>query len=261
VTIEDKFETLSWAYNSSMLIRITLAGCLSAALSLMSHAQTMAYSPMGGIVTNASHPQLSSDIQSQLPKAAVAQLDIHSHMNSAGEEVIVYSLDEHDMDCHIAVFRDGKLVNDFSLHSFADPNNHIEQKFMEYQFFSYLEVPAPSSTADIFSFHNYGDGAGTVLVVLAPDASRYKVALFHQDSHSQIRYFSASLTAELWDGDDYSCVWCPAHFMVSKLAWKNGTLVVVSKFTKKGTFSPYPMSDQPIRLIQRKSPPSATVKH
>ena len=99
-----------------MLIRITLAGCLSAALSLMSHAQTMAYSPMGGIVTNASHPQLSSDIQSQLPKAAVAQLDIHSHMNSAGEEVIVYSLDEHDMDCHIAVFRDGKLEPVMNLH-------------------------------------------------------------------------------------------------------------------------------------------------
>jgi hypothetical protein len=223
------------------------------ALSSICRAQTLAYSPMGAIVVPGKSPYISRNLQSQLPKNAIARFEKKTHMNASGEDVVVYSLDENAMKSHMAIFRDDKLAKDFSLEDMADPKDPDGKEYMGYYvFFSFLEVPSPSSMVDVFSFHNYGDGAGTVLVAITSDGEKYKAAFFYEGSQSQIRLSPKAQTAELWtsvgDGD---CVWCEQSFDVSKLQWKDGKLVTISKFTTRHKYSPSPMSNQPIRLIRK----------
>ena len=244
-----------------MFLRSASIGLLLLSLSLGSNAQTLEYSPMGAVIKPGEHPHLPLSIQSQLPKDAVPQLDAKTHMNVSGEEVVVYSLEEHDMDSHIAVFREGKLSNDFSLTALTNPKDPVEIDD-HYVFFSFLEVPTQSSTADVFSFHNYGDGAGTVLVVIAPSGEKYEVAFSFGGQQSQLKYSAKTYTAELWDATgEGDCVWCEQPYDVSRMQWKYGKLVTVSKFRSRHKLAPSPMSDRPILLIKPRSSHGASVQH
>jgi hypothetical protein len=244
-----------------MFHRSSSIGLFILSLSLGSIAQTLEYSPLGAAVKPGEHPHLPTSLQSQLPKDAVPQLDAKTHMNVSGEEVVVYSLEEHDMDSHIAVFREGKLSNDFSLTALSNPKDPVEIDD-RYVFFSFLEVPTQTSSAVVFSFHNYGDGAGTVLVVIAPSGEMYKVAFSFGGQQTQLKYSAKTYTAELWDASgEGGCVWCEQPYDVSRLQWKYGKLVTVSKFRARHKLAPSPMSDRPILLIKPPSPHVFSVQH
>jgi hypothetical protein len=246
------------------LSKRALAGYLMMAVSGVSVAQTMGHSPLGSFVKPGESAHLSQAIRAQLPDRAIAELDAMTSMAPGGEEVVVYSLTKQHMNPHVAVFKDSRKVNDFCVEELVngkppsenydgdDDDDDDTGVWLNYH--THLEVPSPTSHAAIFAFNNYGDGSVTVLLAIVSSGGRYKIVFLNQGDQSQLRYFSDSNSAELWDAVPGSggCVWCPENYVVTKLRWSNDKLVRGSRFTTAHTYSPYPMSDRPIVLLKQK---------
>jgi hypothetical protein len=163
-----------------------------------------------------------------------------------GEEMLVYDTgNRFEPNSHVAVMKSGQRVADFSLTKLFE-NDDVGDT---YALFSAAQFPTRQKTNGFLAaFRNIGNGVGSMFVLVAYKGGCYQVAWHHWTRQAQLRVRRDG-GLQLWEsGADGECTWCPQHYEVSTLEWKNGTVSKVGHYTTKQTLNPERISATPILM-------------
>jgi len=218
---------------------------LSIFLTSSGFGQSSSAGTMGVLISPPKELHVPSNMRSAIPAKAVVRMIQPTQLTEGGEIVAIYDVgDEYEPNAHIAVIKNHTRVADFSLVKlFGEDTGDTYALFQSAQ----LSL-SPSRNGFIAAFRNIGDGAGTLFVLITGNAGRFAVAWQKGASEAQLQVRTGGVF-QLWDADEGDdCVWCPHHYEVTNLVWKNEALTKVSKFTTKHALSPYQFSEKPIQI-------------
>lgn len=203
-------------------------------------AQQATESPLGVLITPHSEVRVSKELRAILPSKATVRLAQRTSMVAGGEEVVVYDAgDQFEVRAHVAVVRDGHRVADFSL-------TRLFRHRETYELFAATEFAgADRKNLFVTAFRNIGDGSGTIFLLLAARESHYEIAWKDHTTEGRFKLLRTG-TIQVWDAEDYECVWCPHHYDVNSFDWKDGRLAKVSHFRTEQELDPGEISEIPI---------------
>jgi len=230
------------------MLRAT-AVLLLAGFSCACSSQSSTWSPLGVLVHPAKEIKVPDEIQRTIPANAVVRWMQRTHLSNQGEISLIYDNgDEFEPKAHFAFVRNGIRVGDFRLaEALLNPGESLDDFVDSVALFQAAEIPLqPDRMGLLAAFRNIGDGSATVFALITEKKGKYSFAWSDWTTQAQFQIRPKSVF-QIWNSDDGdNCVWCTHHYEVANYAWKNETLVKLSKYSTKHALSPYQFSENPI---------------
>jgi len=199
--------------------------------------------PLGVIITPPGAVKVSKELRAALPAKAVVRILRTTELRPGGETTVVYeSGDEFDAEPHVAIVRGNHVVADFELTAlFLD-----EGVGSSYATFKTAQIQTGGKQHFLAVFRNIGDGSRTAFAGVVGTKDGYEVDLKEWTTQGRVELLTGG-DLRVWSAEDEGqCTWCPHRYDVSKLRWRNGKLVEISKFKTRKALDPATIANNPI---------------
>jgi hypothetical protein len=199
---------------------------------------------------------LAADIRSQLPELHNVRRVFDTHLSPTGEQVVISDnrADDSDPNPNVAIVVHGRVVKLFEGRE-LDPQAGGFERYL-----SSCEVDLTrTQKALAVAFSSGFDGASSAFTIIRWQAGDYRVVFNHAADEGRMEF--GTLKFELWhsvvdkvknpDSDDFECVWCPHHYVVTEYLWRHNRYIKAGSVRMRRAYDPAEISGNPLLVTTR----------